>query len=153
VAAQAQVLAMPDSANNRLVAVNPLNGSLNGSLRNAERFPLAGSTQVHALGVGNEIRVSEQIGDRVSRWGADGSFLGQIGGAVAVGGMDNVRGMGPVGGTVYVTNAGTGVSTQLYSGGGRHLELITVVPEPATVLLWAGGLLAVVGVARRRRAR
>ena len=288
VAAQAQVLAMPDSINNRLVAFSPLNGAL----LNAELFPLAGGTPVHALGVGNEIWVSEQIGDRVSRWGADGSFLGQIGGAVAAGGLDNVRGMGLVGGTVYVTNAGTangapgpavvmfstsgaamgsfatattapspfgvlayqggllvssstanddihryslagaplgtfhnttslnfaeqmvyagngdilvagfssnnivrlnaasgalittyaapgargvaqlgngnlmwtsgagafvldtstGASTQVYSGGGRYLELITVVPEPATVLLWAGGLLAVVAVARRRRA-
>ena len=286
--AQAQLLAMPDSINNRLVGFSPVDGSL----LNAELFPLAGGTPVHALGVGNEIWVTEQIGDRVSRWGADGSFLGQIGGAVAGGGLDNVRGMGLVGGTVYVTNAGTangapgaavvmfstsgaamgsfatattapspfgvlayqggllvssssanddihryslagaalgtfhnstslnfgqqmafagngdilvagfssnnivrlnaatgavlntytaagargvaqlgngnvmwtsgagafvlntstGTSTQVYSGGGRYLELISVVPEPATVLLWAGGLLAVAGVARRRRA-
>ena len=288
VAAQAQVLAMPDSTNNRLVAFSPFDGSL----INAELFALQAGTPVHALGVGNEIWISEQIGDRISRWGADGSFLGQIGGAVPGGGLDNVRGMGLVGGNVYVTNAGTnngapgagmvifntsgalqgtfstvgtspspfgvlayqggllvssssanddihyfgpagnalgtfhnsatlnfaeqmvyasngnilvagfssnnlvrldaatgsviatyaapgargvaqlgngnlmwtsgagafvldtstGASTQVYSGGGRYLELITVVPEPATVLLWAGGLLAVVAVARRRRA-
>lgn len=287
VAAQAQVLAMPDSTNNRLVTFS----ATNGALLNAELFALAGGTPVHALGVGNEIWVSEQIGDRVSRWGADGSFLGQIGGG-ATGGLDNVRGMGLVGNTVYITNAGaangapgaavvmvstsgaamgsfatattapspfgvlayqggllissssanddvhryslagtplgtfhnsttlnfaeqmvyatngdilvagfssnnivrlnaatgavlttyaaagarglaqlgngnlmwtsgagafvldinTGASTQVYSGGGRYLEAITVVPEPATVLLWAGGLLAVVGWARRRSA-
>lgn len=285
-AAQAQVLAMPDSTNNRLVTFSPVDGSL----LNAELFALAGGTPVHALGVGNEIWVSEQIGDRVSRWGADGSFLGQIGGGTT-GGLDNVRGMGLVGNTVYITNAGTangapgaavvmvstsgaamgsfatgttapspfgvlahqggllissssanddihryslagaalgtfhnstslnfaeqmvvagngdilvagfssnnivrlnastgalittytaagarglaqlgngnlmwtsgagafvlntttGASTQVYTGGGRYLELITVVPEPASILLWAGGLLAVVGVARVRR--
>lgn len=283
-AASAQVLAMPDSTNNRLVTFS----AVDGSLLNAELFALAGGTPVHALGVGNEIWVSEQIGDRVSRWGADGSFLGQIGGAS--GGLDNVRGMALVGNTVYITNAGTangapgaavvmvstsgaslgsfatgttapspfgvlayqggllvssstanddihryslsgtalgtfhnstslnfaeqmvyasngdilvagfssnnivrlnastgavlasysaagargvaqlgngnvmwtsgagafvldvgtGLSTQVYSGGGRYLEAITVVPEPATVLLWAAGLLALLGVVRRR---
>ena len=53
-AAQAQVLAMPDSTNNRLVTFSPLDGSL----LNAELFALAGGTPVHALGVGNEIWVS-----------------------------------------------------------------------------------------------
>lgn len=285
--AQIQVLAMPDSVNNRLVAFS----ATDGSLVNAELFALAGGTPVHALGVGNEIWVSEQIGDRVSRWGADGSFLGQIGGG-ASGGLDNVRGMALLGDTVYITNSGsangapgaavvmvstsgaamgsfatgttapspfgvlafqggllvssssanddihrfslagaplgtfhnsstlnfaeqmvlasngdvlvagfssnnivrlnastgavlttyaaagargvaqlgngnlmwtsgagafvldinTGASTQVYTGGGRFLEVITVVPEPASVLLWAGGLLAVAVAVRRRRA-
>lgn len=278
---------MPDSTNNRLVGFS----AVDGSLINAELFALAGGTPLHALGVGNEIWVSEQIGDRISRWGADGSFLGQIGGPVPGGGLDNVRGMGLVGDTVYVTNAGTnngapgaavlmfstsgasmgafstagtapspfgvlahqggllvssssanddihryslagtslgtfhnsttlnfaeqmvyttngdilvagfssnnlvrlnattgsvittyaapgargvaqlgngnlmwtsgagafvldintGASTQVYTGGGRYLELVTVVPEPASVLLWVGGLLAVGVIARRRR--
>ena len=285
-AAQAQVLAMPDSTNNRLVTFS----AVDGSLLNAELFALAGGTPLHALSVGNEIWVSEQIGDRVSRWSPNGSFLGQLGGGTS-GGLDNVRGMGLVGSTVYVTNSGTangapgpavvmfdtsgaamgsfatsttapspfgvlafqggllvsssaanddihrfslagtplgtfhnsatlnfaeqmvvatngdilvagfssnnivrlnpangsivttytaagarglaqlgngnlmwtsgagafvldinsGASTQVYTGGGRYLEPLTAVPEPATALLWVGGLLAVAAVARRRR--
>lgn len=285
-AAQAQVLLMPDSTNNRLVSFS----AVDGTLLNAEVFALAGGTPVHAIGVGNEIWVSEQLGDRISRWGADGTALGQIGGGTT-GGLDNVRGMGLVGGTVYLTNAGTangapgpavvmfntsgaamgsfatsgtapspfgvlayqggllissssanddihryslsgvaqgtfhnsttlnfaeqmvfasngdvlvagfssnnivrlnagsgavittyaapgarglaqlgngnlmwtsgagafvldtgtGASTQVYTGGGRYLEAVTLVPEPASLLLWMGGLLAVAGMARRER--
>ena len=284
-AAQAQVLVMPDSTNNRLVTFSPLTGAVVSS----SLFGLAGGTPLHALGVGDEIWVSEQTGDRVSRWSADGALLGQVGGGVS-GGLDNVRGMARVGSTVFITNAGagngapgaavvmvssngaamgsfstaatapspfgllaylggwlvsssaanddvhryslagaplgtfhnsatlnfaeqmayasngdvlvagfssnnivrlnaatgavlttyvasgargvaqlangnlmwtsgagafvlnvnTGTSALVYAGGGRYLELITVVPEPATALLWAGGLLALAAAARRR---
>lgn len=283
--AQAPVLVMPDSTNNRIVTFNPLNGAV----INTSLFALAGGTPLHALGVGDEIWVSEQIGDRVSRWSADGTLLGQVGGG-PTGGLDNVRGMAKAGNTVFITNAGaangapgaavvmvsntgaamgsfstaanasspfgllgyqggwlvsssaanddihryslagaplgtfhntaslnfaeqmayasngdvlvagfssnnivrldaatgavittytasgargvaqlgngnvmwtsgagafvldvnSGTSTQVYTGGGRYLETITVVPEPATVMLWAGGLLAVAAAARRR---
>jgi MYXO-CTERM domain-containing protein len=101
-AVQAQVLAMPDSTNNRLVLFDPFNGAV----INPNFFALAGGTPIHAIEVGGEIWVSEQIGDRISRWGMDGSFLGAIGGGTS-GGLDNIRGMALVGSTVYVTNAGT----------------------------------------------
>jgi hypothetical protein len=102
-AVQAQVLAMPDSTNNRMVLFDPFNGAV----LNPDYFALAGGTPIHAIEVGNEIWVSEQIGDRVSRWSLTGTFLGAIGGAVPTGGLDNVRGMARVGSTVFVSNAGT----------------------------------------------
>ena len=144
VAAPAQVLAMPDSVSNRLVTFS----AVDGTLINAAFFALGGGTPVHALGVGNEIWVSEQIGDRVSRWGADGSFLGQIGGG-ATGGLDNVRGMALVGNTVYVTNAGTtngapGAAVVMFSSAGASMgsfATATTSPSPFGLLAYQGGLL------------
>ena len=143
-AAQAQVLAMPDSVSNRLVTFS----ALDGTLLNAGFFALGGGTPIHALGVGNEIWVSEQIGDRVSRWGADGSFLGQIGGG-ATGGLDNVRGMARVGNTVYITNAGTtngapGAAVLMVSSAGVAMGSFatpTTSPSPFGLLAHQGGLL------------
>lgn len=98
-AAQAQFVMMPDSTNNRLVLFD----KFNGAVVNPNLFPLAGGTPIHAMQVGNEIWVSEQVGDRVSRWSFTGTPLGQMGPA----GLDNIRGMEQIGNTVYVTNAGT----------------------------------------------
>lgn len=98
-ASQAQtILMMPDSTNNRLVTFNPIDGSV----INSNAFTLAGGTPIHAMQVGSEIWVSEQVGDRVSRWDATGTSLGAVTGA-----MDNIRGMELLNGTVFVTNAGT----------------------------------------------
>jgi len=93
------VIIMPDSTNNRLVILSPEDGSV----INSNLFALAGGTPIHAMQVGNEIWVSEQIGDRISRWSFTGTFLGAIGPA----GMDNIRGMGLINNRIYVTNAGT----------------------------------------------
>jgi hypothetical protein len=90
---------MPDSLNNRLVLFDPFSGSV----VNSNAFALAGGTPLHAMQVGGEIWVSEQVGDRVSRWSFGGASLGAITGA-----LDNIRGMEQVGGTVFVTNFGTG---------------------------------------------
>ncbi len=90
---------MPDSTNNRLVLFDPETGIV----VNNNLFGLAGGTPLHALQVGNEIWVSEQIGDRVSRWSLTGDFLGAIGPS----GLDNIRGMALIDGVLYVTNAGT----------------------------------------------
>lgn len=90
---------MPDSTNNRLVYFNPVDGSV----VNPNVFGLAAGTPIHAMQVGNEVWVSEQIGDRISRWSLTGTSLGAITGA-----LDNVRGMGFANNTVYLTNDGTG---------------------------------------------
>ena len=95
-------LMMPDSTNDVLVLFN----SEDGALVNGNYFALAGGTPVRALQVENEIWVSEQIGDRVSRWSSTGQFLGQIGGQVPGGGLDNIRGIERIGDLVYVTNSG-----------------------------------------------
>src|SRR5437870_13794377 len=87
-AAEAQFLMMPDSTNNRVVLFDPVNGSV----VNPNYFTLASGTPVHAMQVGSEIWVSEQIGDRISRWSLTGTPLGAIGGGTT-GGLDNVRGM------------------------------------------------------------
>src|SRR5687767_7341011 len=81
----AQFLMMPDSAtaNNRLVLFD----SNTGALVNSNLFALAGGTPIHAMQVGNEIWVSEQVGDRIARFDMAGTPLGQIGGG-ATGGMD-----------------------------------------------------------------
>lgn len=142
VSAQGVVL-MPDSTNNRLVAFDPVNGSV----LNSDMFALASGTPVDAIQVGNEIWVSEQVGDRVSRWSFTGDFLGEIGGAA--GGLDNVRGMALIGNTVYVTNSGTnngapGAAVVMYSTSGSLLGSFStggLAPSPFAVLPHQGGIL------------
>jgi hypothetical protein len=94
------VVLMPDSTNNRLVVFSPVNGSV----ITPNLFALAGGTPFHAVQVGNEIWISEQVGDRISRWSPDGTALGAIG---TGGGLDNIRGMALRGNDLLVTNAGT----------------------------------------------
>jgi streptogramin lyase len=129
---------MPDSTNNRLVLFN----ETDGSLVNSNAFGLAGSTPVHAMQVGNEIWVSEQIGDRISRWSFDGIQLLPI-----TGPYDNVRGMEQVGDTIYLTSTGTSNGAP-----GRHVALfnpsganVGTFSTPASagfgILAQGGGLL------------
>lgn len=133
------LLIMPDSTNNRLVAFNPFDGSV----VNSNMFALAGGTQIHAMQVGNEIWVSEQLGDRVSRWSFTGTSLGAISGA-----LDNIRGMGLIGGTVYVTNAGTangapGNAVRMFDTAGTSLGhfLTPNAPSPFGIFAHQGGML------------
>lgn len=94
------IVLMPDSTNNRLVAFN----AADGSVVDANLFALAEGTPIHAIKIGGEIWVSEQIGDRISRWLFDGTPIGAVG---ASGGLDNIRGMALLPDGVLVTNAGT----------------------------------------------
>ncbi len=131
---------MPDSTNNRLVAFDPMSGAVLTS----NMFALAANaTPIHALQVGSEIWVSEQIGDRVARYDFTGNFLG------AITGLDNVRGMALIGNTVYVTNAGTangapGNAVVMYSLGGTLLGSFPtggLAPSPFSILSHQGGIL------------
>lgn len=138
-AANGQYVMMPDSTNNRLVLFDPQTGAL----VNNNLFGLAGGTPVHAMQVGNEIWVSEQVGDRISRWAFDGSPLGAI-----TGGMDNIRGMGLIDGKVYVTNAGTangapGAAIVSFDPAGNPLGFFTTpqASSPFGILSHQGGML------------
>lgn len=138
-AAFGQYVIMPDSTNNRLVLFDPFDGSV----VNSNYFGLAGGTPIHAMQVGNEIWVSEQVGDRVSRWSLGGASLGAI-----TGGMDNVRGMGMVGSTVYVTNAGTangapGAAVIMFDAAGNPMGsfLTPNASSPFGILSHQGALL------------
>ncbi len=140
IAANGQYLMMPDSTNNRLVLFDPGDGSV----VNSNYFALAGGTTVHAMQVGNEIWISEQIGDRVSRWDLSGNSLGAISG-----GLDNIRGMGLIGDKVFVTNAGTGngapgAAVVKFDTAGNNLGFFATVglaPSPFGVLEHMGDML------------
>ena len=72
VAGAQSVVLMPDSAaaNNRIVTFSPVDGSL----INSNLFGLASATNatpVSAIAVGSEIWVSEQVGDKISRYRID----------------------------------------------------------------------------------
>lgn len=60
-------------------------------------------TPKHAMQVGNEIWVSDQIRDSIFRFDLTGAHLGTIGTT----GLDNIKGMQVVGNQVWVTNAGS----------------------------------------------
>lgn len=138
--ADAQFVMMADSTNNRMVLFDPTNGSV----VNDNFFALEGGTTVHAMQVGNEIWVSEQIGDRISRWDFEGSSLGAISG-----GLDNIRGMGMIGNTVYVTNAGTnnsapGAAVVMFDSEGSNMGSFStagLAPSPFGILAYQGGML------------
>jgi len=136
-------LMMPDSINNRLVLFD----TFNGTVVNSNYFALAGGTPFAAIQAGNEIWVSEQVGDRVSRWSLSGTFLGQFGGGPA-GGLDNVRGIAVINDVLHVTNAGTansapGASIVRFDSGGTNLGFLPMTnsPSPFDVIDFGGGLL------------
>ena len=139
-AAQAQYLMMPDSTNNVLVLFDPMDGSV----VNSNYFGLAGGTTIHAMQVGDEIWVSEQVGDRVSRWDLTGNSLGAV-----TGGMDNIRGMELIGDRVYVTNSGTangapGAAVVMFDTAGNSLGSFSTAglsPSPFGILEHQGGML------------
>lgn len=93
-----EFLVVPDSSNDILVTFNPFDGSL----INSNFATIAGGTPKHALQVGNEIWVSNQLNDNIDRFSLGGSFISSIGGA-----LDNIKGMAVVGNEVWVTNAGS----------------------------------------------
>jgi hypothetical protein len=142
-----QFLMMPDSTNSVMVLFDPFDGSV----VDPAYFSLQGGTPVHALQVGEEIWVSEQVGDRISRWDHNGNPRGQIGPTFPGAGLDNIRGMGLIDGRVFVTNAGTqngapGAAIVVFDTDGQylyHFSTVGLAPSPFGVLEAAhlGGML------------
>lgn len=91
-----------DSNSDQVLLLNGFDGSVinNSFLDIASAAAAAGTsaTPIEVIEVGNEFWVSDQIADRVWRFGQNGSFIGDIG----AGQLNNIRGMHQVGNTVYV---------------------------------------------------
>jgi outer membrane protein assembly factor BamB len=102
------------------------------------------STPKHAMQVGEEIWVSDQVADSVFRFDLQGNHLSTISG-----GLDNIRGMGLVNGTIYVTNSGTqnsapGNAVVMFDTNGTNLGFFSAVglaPSPFDVLPYQGDIL------------
>lgn len=99
--ARGQFLMMPDSTSDDVL----LFSAFDGSLVNPTFIDGTGtlSTPINAISVGNEVWISDQIGDNVFRYDQGGSFLGKV----LSGGLDNVRGIDVKGSRLYISNAGT----------------------------------------------
>ena len=97
-----QYIMMPDSTADAIMLFDPFDGSLvDANYIDLTTSGIA-STPVNANVVGNQIWVSDQLGDGIMRFDMAGNHLGNI-----VGGMDNIRGFEVVGNTVYVSNSGS----------------------------------------------
>jgi hypothetical protein len=144
--APAQYVTTYDTATDRLIMFNPADGSLVGTTI----FQVPNTVQVSAIDVNGEIWVSEQTGDRVVRYDANGNVLGVIGPTFVGGGFDNIRGMVFANGVVYVTNDGanngaTADSLVSFDAAGNHLQTV-VLPSstsPFSVIPFQGDLLIV----------
>ncbi len=100
----------------------------------------------HALQVGNEIWVSEQAAGIVRRYSLGGSFLGQIDEGNVGQNLANIRGMGIVDGSVFVTHNGTtggavGAALIQYDMNGNWIANHTVDASPFSVLDYNGQML------------
>ncbi|MHA7811891.1 MAG: PEP-CTERM sorting domain-containing protein [Phycisphaerales bacterium] len=114
-----------DSNTDQVLLLDGFDGSIINSsfLDVASAASAAGtsSTPIECIQVGNEFWVSDQIADRVWRFGSDGSFIGDIGS----GQLNNIRGMHQVGNTVFVA---MGSDSDLYDRG-----IITIDATTASI--------------------
>ncbi len=98
------ILLVVDSSARAAHAFSPTDGSLiQANYLSWDTLGTGSSTGKHALQVGNEIWVSDQLRDLIYRFNLDGTHIANIGPA----GLDNIKGMEVVGNQVWVTNAGT----------------------------------------------
>jgi hypothetical protein len=91
-----------DSTNDRVSLFNFNDGTLFNAAFIVNQAGFTFDFPKDVIQVGNEIWVSDQTADSIFRFNLQGIYLSTI-----TGGLDNIRGMEFVGGTVYVSNAGT----------------------------------------------
>jgi outer membrane protein assembly factor BamB len=147
---QGGLLVSSSAANDDIHRYSPAGAAL-GTFHNttalnfAEQMVYAsnGDLLVAGFSSNNIARLDAATGSLITSYAAPG--------ARGVAQLGNGNLMWTSGAGAFVLDINTGASSQVYAGGGRYLEVLTAVPEPATVLLWLGGLLAVAGVARRQR--
>jgi hypothetical protein len=103
-AQQQQMLMVPDSSSDKIMLFSAVDGSMINAdfILDAAGNPYDFNTPKDAIQVGAEIWVADQVSDAVYRF----DLLGQYQSTIS-GGLDNIRGMELVAGTVYVTNSGT----------------------------------------------
>lgn len=143
--APAQLILTANTGQTRLTALS----AVDGSIVIPSVFPLVNTAQVSAIQVNNEIWISEQTGDRITRRDLAGNILGVIGPTFVGGGLDNIRGMALVGGTVYVTNSGTangapGAAIVCFDTAGNFLFHFTTSgtsSSPFSVMAFQGDIL------------
>lgn len=102
-------LVVPDWTADRVVSLNPFDGSV----INANLIMGAGTLQSPKSAVASgrgSIYVADQLADSITEWGFDGSFLGTVVQGGVVGQIDNLRGMTVRGDYMYVT-VGSGTFT------------------------------------------
>lgn len=144
-AASAQLLITTDATSDALVAFDPANGAL----ISASLFAIPNTVQVGAIDVNDEIWITEQTGDRITRRDFTGTVLSTIGPTFPGGGLDNIRGLACVGDKVYVTNAGnlngaTANSIVILDTAGNHVSTFSVntfATSPFAVLGFQGDIL------------
>lgn len=140
--AHAQFLMVPDSTGDRIMLFNEFDGSLiNASfIVDGAGVGYDWQTPKDVIQVNNEIWVSDQLSDSITRFTTSGAFIANV-----TGGLDNIRGMAFAGGKVYVSNSGTangapGQAIVVMSPAGT-ITSSTAVPDPFDVHEYNGELL------------
>ena len=139
-----------DSGANTISLFDPMNGvlvnptfiDLNTALPGADPF-----TPKHAMQVGSEIWITDQVRNRIDRFDFSGSYLSTINQANPGQPLSNVRGMGVVDGRVWMTQSGTaggapGNAVVIYNfDGSYHGQFQTSQTSPFHALSYRNDVL------------
>ena len=140
ISAAADFLMIPDSVGDRILLFDPIDGSLinDNFIDGAGLF----NTPINAIQVNDEIWVADQTADSIFRFTLTGELINSISD-----GLDNIRGMEFINGTIYVSNAGTnnnapgdGEVVIKFDTEGNNLGFFDT-GDPSDILFYNGELL------------